>query len=204
MYPLVFSSIVAVAVIIERSWTLKRKKILNPEIISILDQIKNREDLHLATSVCEKADGPFSRVVLTCLKNTDLPPDDLRALLEDEGRQQVRYLERGLGTLETVAGIAPLMGLLGTVLGMIKVFEVIQTLGVGQAKALSGGISVALITTAAGLFIGIPVLIAYNYFNHRSQSLILDMEKYVLLLLNKIIRFQQSDKNFESLSFKEK
>jgi biopolymer transport protein ExbB len=81
--------------------------------------------------------------------------------------------------------------LLGTVLGMIKVFNVIETLGVGQTKALSGGISEALITTAAGLIIGIPIYIAFNYFNNRSEAFVLDMEKYVILLLNKLIRFNR-------------
>ena len=129
----------------------------------------------------------------TSINNEDLPADELRVLVEDEGRQEVRVLQRGLVTLETIATIAPLMGLLGTVLGMIKVFKVIETLGVGQAKALSGGISEALITTATGLIIGIPVFIAYNYFNHRADAFILDMEKYVILLLNKLIRFRQKE-----------
>jgi len=193
MYPLLLSSIIALAVGIERLWYLRRKKILIPQIVGVLEQIKSPNDLELARSVCQKYDAPFSRIVLMSLDNRDLPPDELRALIEDEGRQEVRSLERGLVALETVAAVAPLMGLLGTVLGMIKVFDVIQTLGVGQAKALSGGISEALITTATGLFIGIPALIAYTYFSSRSEALILDMEKHVILLLNKIIRFRRSE-----------
>jgi len=193
MYPLVFSSILALTVTLERFWYLRKRKILIPEIISVLDQIKSPGDLHLAKSICDKFKGPFSRIVQTSINNNDLPADELRVLVEDEGRQEVRVLQRGLATLETVATIAPLMGLLGTVLGMIKVFNVIETLGVGQAKALSGGISVALITTATGLIIGIPVFIAYNYFNHRAEAFILDMEKYVILLLNKLIRFRQKE-----------
>ena len=163
MYPLLFSSILALTVALERFWYLRKRKILIPEIISVLDQIKSPGDLHLAKSICDKFKGPFSRIVQTSINNDDLPADELRVLVEDEGRQEVRVLQRGLVTLETVATIAPLMGLLGTVLGMIKVFNVIETLGVGQAKALSGGISEALITTATGLIIGIPVFIAYNF-----------------------------------------
>jgi biopolymer transport protein ExbB len=193
MYPLVISSILALTVTLERFWYLRKRKILIPEIISVLDQIKSPGDLHLAKSICDKFKGPFSRIVQTSINNNDLPADELRVLVEDEGRQEVRVLQRGLVTLETIATIAPLMGLLGTVLGMIKVFNVIETLGVGQAKALSGGISVALITTATGLIIGIPVFIAYNYFNHRAEAFILDMEKYVILLLNKLIRFRQKE-----------
>lgn len=190
MYFLLLSSIVALAVTIERLLYLRRKKILVPDIITALDQIKAPEDLNLTQSICQKFDGPFSRILLTTIENRDLSAEELRSLVEDDGRQAVRSLERGLGTLETVAAIAPLLGLLGTVLGMIKVFDVIQTLGVGQAKALSGGISEALITTAAGLMIGIPVLIVYNYFRHRSEVFILDIEKYVVLLLNKLIHFK--------------
>ena len=190
MYFLLLSSIVALAVTIERLWYLRRKKILVPDIITALDQIRAPEDLNLTQSICRKFDGPFSRILLTTIENRDLSAEELRNLVEDDGRQAVRSLERGLGTLETVAAIAPLLGLLGTVLGMIKVFDVIQTLGVGQAKALSGGISEALITTAAGLMIGIPVLIVYNFFRHRSEVFILDIEKYVVLLLNKLIHFK--------------
>jgi biopolymer transport protein ExbB len=199
MYPLLLSSILALGVVIEKFWYLRKKKILVPEIIGVLDQIKSPGDLQLAKSICEKFKGPFSRIVLTSIENQDLPSDELRMLVEDEGRQEVRILQRGLVTLETIAAIAPLLGLLGTILGMIKVFNVIETLGVGQAKALSGGISEALITTAAGLLIGIPVLIAYNFFNHRAEAFILDMQKYVILLLDKLVRFQRKE-NFESLA----
>ena len=199
MYPLLLSSILALGVVIERFWYLRKKKILIPEIIGVLDQIKSLGDLQLAKSICEKFKGPFSRIVLTSIENQDLPSDELRMLVEDEGRQEVRILQRGLVTLETIAAIAPLLGLLGTILGMIKVFNVIETLGVGQAKALSGGISEALITTAAGLLIGIPVLIAYNFFNHRAEAFILDMQKYVILLLDKLVRFQRKE-NFEPLA----
>jgi len=193
MYPLVLSSVLALTVAVERLWSLRRNKILIPDIISILEQVNRTEDFSLARSVCQKFKGPFPHIVLFCIDNRDLPADELRITLEDEGRQQIRRLSRGLGVLETVAGIAPLLGLLGTVLGMIQVFAIIQEMGVGQAKALSGGISEALITTAAGLFIGIPALIAYNYFTSRSERLILDIEKYTLLLLNKIIRIKSAD-----------
>ncbi len=191
MYPLILSSVLAVAIILERFWSLRRKRILIPQIIAVIDQIKTPEDFALARSISEKFDGPFSRIVVTCIDNRDLPLDELRAMVEDEGRQQVRTLNRGLPMLETIAGVAPLLGLLGTVLGMIKVFNVIQTLGVGQAKALSGGISEALVTTATGLIIGIPALIFYNYFQSRAEGLILDIERYTLTLINKIIRMQK-------------
>lgn len=190
MYPLLLSSIIAVAVVIERFYSLRRTKILVPEIVAILDQVNKPDDFPLVRSVCGKFRGPFPEIVLNCIDNRDLPVEELRVTIEDEGRQQIRTLSRGLPVLETVASIAPLMGLLGTVLGMIQVFNVIQNLGVGQAQALSGGIAEALITTATGLFIGIPALIAYNYFNSRSEGLTLDLEKHTLDLLNRIIRMK--------------
>ena len=193
MYPLFLSSIFALAVVIERLWVLRQKKVVKPEIIAALDQTKSLGDVNLLRAICAKFDGPFAQILLTAIDNQDLPPADLRILVEDDGRQQVRVLENRLVVLETIASIAPLMGLFGTVLGMIKVFEVIQTIGVGQAKALSGGISEALLTTATGLIIGIPAVIAYNFFRNRSESLILDMEKYVQLLLNKLIRFNDGE-----------
>lgn len=200
MYPLAFSSVLALAVVVERIWSLHRKKILIPEIVAVLEQVNKFEDFSLARSVCQKFKGPFPHIVVACIDNRDLPADELRVTIEDEGRQQIRQLNRGLVILETVAGVAPLLGLLGTVLGMIKVFAVIQELGVGQAKALSGGISEALITTVVGLFIGIPALIAYNYFTSRSENLTLDIEKYTLMLLNKIIRIRAGSE--EQLQFK--
>lgn len=198
MYPLLLSSLIALAVILERLFSQRRSKVLRSEVVTVLEQVEKPEDFSLARSVCLKFNGPFTQILLCCIENKDLPADELRAIIEDEGRQQVRVLNRGLGVLETVAGIAPLMGLLGTVLGMIEVFNVIETLGVGQAKALSGGIAQALITTVTGLFIGIPALIAYNYFSARTESLILDIEKYTLLLLNKIIRIRsESDETIQ-------
>ncbi|MFZ0391867.1 MAG: MotA/TolQ/ExbB proton channel family protein [Calditrichia bacterium] len=193
MYPLILCSVFALAIILERFWYLRRTKILTPEIVGVLEQIQTPKDLELAKSVCRRSKGPFARIVLSGLDNRDLPPDEMRALVEDEGRQEVRNLQRGLVSMETIAAIAPLIGLLGTVIGMIKVFNVIQTLGVGQAKALSGGISEALITTATGLIIGIPTLVAFTYFSARAEALILDMEKYMLLVLNKLIRFQRGE-----------
>jgi len=204
MYPLLVASIMGLVITLERIWSLRRKKVLVPEIITILDKISSTEDYSLARSVCSKFAGPFSIITMTCIDNRDLHPDELRVLIEDEGRQQVRTLNRGLGVIETIAGIAPLMGLLGTVLGMIKVFNVIKTLGVGQAQSLSGGISEALITTATGLMIGIPALIFYNYLSSRSENLILDIEKYTILLLNKIIRLNRKSDIKMDLDFRGK
>jgi biopolymer transport protein ExbB len=190
MYPLFLCSIAALAVIIEKSISLRRRQVIVPEVVSVLDNLKGPNDFGLAVSICEKHHGPFANIIRTSLENHALPREELKETLLDQGRQEVHQLERGLGVLETVAGIAPLLGLLGTVLGILKVFEVISVMGVGQATALAGGISEALITTIAGLFIGIPALVAYNYFAHRAEGLVLEIEKYSNRLLNKISALQ--------------
>ena len=193
MYPLALCSLAVYTIIIERLMVLRRRRIINPEIVTVMEQVRTTEDLPIVKAVCEKIRGPFANIIHSSLLHRDLASEDLRVTVEDEGRQQIRGLQRGLGALETIAAVAPLLGLLGTVLGMIEVFNVIEAIGVGQAKALSGGISVALITTATGLFVGIPSLIAYNYFNTRVESIVLDIEKHTLYFLTKVIRFKQND-----------
>jgi len=186
MYPLFLCSIAALAVVIEKSLALRRRKVIIPEVVAVLENVKAPNDFGLAVSICEKHHGPLANMIRISLENHGLPREELKEALLDQGRQEVHQLERGLGVLETVAGIAPLLGLLGTVLGILKVFKVIADLGVGQAAALAGGISEALITTIAGLFIGIPALVAYNYFAHKAEALVLEIEKYSNRLLARI------------------
>ena len=185
MIPLILSSILVVAIIIERSIMLRKKKILIPEIINIIETINKPEDIDLALSICKKNKGVFANIVQLGLEYKNLPKDELKELILDKGRQEARSLEKGLVILETIAGIAPLLGLLGTVIGMIKVFTVISQQGLGQTQALSGGISEALITTVVGLSIGIPSLVVYNYFTDKAENLIMDIENYVSQLLRK-------------------
>lgn len=189
MYPLLLASIIALAIVIEKSLSMRRKRIVIPEITSILDNIKSKEDIGLAVSMCEKHKGPFANIIRAGLENRDLPRDEIKEILMDNGKQEVHKIGKGLPLLETIGGIAPLLGLLGTVIGILKVFNVIQMMGVGQAPAMAGGISEALITTIAGLSIGIPAVVAYNYFMSKSDNLILEMEKYSSKLLSKISSF---------------
>ncbi|MFQ5603419.1 MAG: MotA/TolQ/ExbB proton channel family protein [bacterium] len=194
MIPLAISSILGLAIVIEKLFSLQRKKVIIPEVVSVLDNIKGPDDIGLALSICEQHEGPFSNIIRVALENRDLSREEIKEELVDQGRQEVRTLERGLVIIETVAGIAPLLGLLGTVIGILKVFNVISTLGVGQAAALSGGISEALITTIVGLSIGIPALVVYNYFTNRAEDLVLEIEKYSSALLKKVTSFQSNSK----------
>ncbi len=191
MYPLIFASIIALAIIIERFFSLRKRKIIIPEIINVVEQFSSFKDMELARNICAKYKGPLSNLIKVGLDNTDLERAEIKELIEDQGRQEVRDLEKGLTILETIAVISPLMGLLGTVLGMIKVFGVIKEQGIGQAAALSGGISEALVTTITGLFIGIPVLIFFNYFAKKAENFVLDIEKYSTVLIQKIHHLSQ-------------
>ena len=189
MIPLFLCSIIVLAIVIERAITLRKKKILIPEIISVIETIKGSEDINLAISICQKNEGTFANIVLLGLENKDMEKTELKELIVEQGRQEVRILEKGMVTMETIAGIGPLLGLLGTVIGMIRVFTVISEQGMGQTEALSGGISEALITTVVGLSVGIPALIVYNYFTDKAENLIMDIEKYTSKLLRKLIKF---------------
>jgi len=192
MIPLAICSILGLAIVIEKAISLKRKKVIVPEIVNVLENIKGPDDVGLALSICEKHQGPFANVIREGLENRRLPKDEIKEALEDQGRQEVHTLERGLVILDTIAGIAPLLGLLGTVIGILKVFNVIAELGVGQATALSGGISEALITTIVGLSIGIPAVVVYNYFTNKAEELVLEIEKHSSALLKKVTSFQQT------------
>ncbi len=194
IYPLILCSVLGMAIIIEKSLALRRKKVIIPEIVHVLENIKGADDIGLAMSICEKHEGSFANIVKVALENRELPNEEIKEALNDQGRQEVHAMERGLVVLETIAGIAPLLGLLGTVIGILKVFNVIAEIGVGQATALSGGISEALITTIVGLSIGIPAVVVYNFFVNRAEGLVLEIEKHSSMLLKKVTAFQTNSR----------
>lgn len=191
MIPLILCSIGSIAMFIEKILTLRRNKIIVPEVVSVVVNISKIEDLPLALSVCEKHKGPFSNIIQIGLKSPESPINEIKEDIIDQGRQEMRILEKGLIILETIAVITPILGLLGTVIGMIKVFRAISIHGIGEASALSGGISEALLTTAVGLAIGIPTLVFFNYFSHKAENLILDIEKISNDLLKKLSHFKK-------------
>jgi len=193
MIPLLLCSIISIGIIIEKLITLRKKKILLPEVISVIESISTEKDIQLAMNVCQKHPGILSNLIKLVLTHNANNYFRMREELSDSGRQEIRVLEKGLGILETIATITPILGLLGTVFGMIKVFNVISSKGVGDPSLLSGGISEALITTAVGLSIGIPALIFYNFFTGIAENIILDMEKISNDLMKKILSFKNTD-----------
>ncbi|MGI9335068.1 MAG: MotA/TolQ/ExbB proton channel family protein [Gammaproteobacteria bacterium] len=183
MAPILLCSIAAMAITVERFWTLQRKRVAPPGLVLQVWEWTRAGSLTPDRLAQLRAGSPLGRVLSAGLANRHLQRERVQESIEDEGRQVVHELERYLSTLGTVASVTPLLGLLGTVIGMIKVFSVITVQGVGQPGVLAGGISEALITTAAGLTVAIPTLILYRYFRGRVNALVMAMEQEVLKMM---------------------
>lgn len=191
MIPLLISSVIGIGIIIERLFSLRKKIILPEPLVNAIEHTQSETDLQNLKTICHSHPSILSDLVLDCLEHAYLPTDELKEYMEDQGRHAARILQRGMGALEAIGGTAPLMGLLGTIFGMIKVFDTIKSMGVGQAKALSGGISEALITTATGLIIAIPILLTYYYLNGKVEDRILQIERNLILLITKLKKIQE-------------
>ena len=178
MIPITLASLIGLAVVIERLYVLRQGRIIVPEIAEAVETLSASNDLSVAYAICDRKPGPFANVIKAGLDNADNDWTLIRDVLQETGRQEATLLTRRLGVLETVAAVSPLLGLLGTVLGMIRVFATISAAGLGNPETLSSGISEAMVTTAAGLIIGIPALVAYNWLNGRADRIIYDMEFY--------------------------
>ena len=153
MIPIAIASLVGMTVIIERILVLRQGRIVRPEIASAVETLSASPDLSTAYATCDRHPGPFANIVRAGLDHADNDWTIIRDVLEEAGRQEATRLTRRLGILETVAAVSPLLGLLGTVLGMIRVFATISLAGLGNPETLSSGISEAMVTTAAGLII---------------------------------------------------
>lgn len=177
MLPIIACSIVALAIIIERLWSLQVRRVLPRNLVAQVwrwDKIHQLNDEHLKEL---QASSPLGSVLAAGIANRKQNREVMKESIEDTGRHVVHELERYLNSLGTIAAITPLLGLLGTVIGMIKVFATITTQGVGNPGALAGGISEALITTAAGMSVAIPTLMFYRYFRGKVRMLVLRMEQ---------------------------
>jgi biopolymer transport protein ExbB len=192
MIPLAICSVLALAVIVERFWNLREDKILPPSEVEHLRGLIDRGEFERAEEYAASRPSPLNNILLPALENRRESREFVRQVVHDAGRQEVPGLERYLGILGTIASIAPLLGLLGTVLGMIQVFAVVSQQGVGQADALAGGIAQAMITTATGLAIAIPALAAYNYYVGKAEGMVLEMERIVLAMIKLILQRREA------------
>ena len=184
MLPIIVSSIVAIAIIIERFWTLNPKRIAPRNVLAeVWGKIKHNQ-LDAAELRELRISSSLGQILAAGLVNSKSGRAIMTESIEQAASHVVHELERYLSTLGTIAAITPLLGLLGTVLGMIRVFSEIMAQGTGNANALAGGISEALITTAAGLAIAIPSLMFYRMFLRHVESLVIDLERESIKLVD--------------------
>ena len=187
MWPIITCSIIAAAITLERLWTLQDKRVLPPDLTrkaaALLEagQVTDKVVAALANN------SPLGRVLAALLEYRNRPHAIQVERVEDTGRHVAYDLERYLNTLGTIAGVSPFLGLLGTVSGIIKSFNAIATGGLGDPQALSGGISEALVCTAAGLGVAIPSLIAFRYLRGRAERLVIAIEKEAMRLSDAIV-----------------
>lgn len=193
MLPIILCSVVAVAITIERIWTLQRRRVLPKDLATRVWEWARDRQLDQKHLNILAANSPMGQVLAAGLASRGQPRDVLKEKVQDTGRHVVHELERYLNSLGTIAAVTPLLGLLGTVIGMVKVFTAITTAGVGNPGVLAGGISEALITTAAGLSVAIPSLIAYRYLRGRVDALVVEIEKEAMKLIDALHRSGQRE-----------
>jgi len=183
MAPIIICSIISLTIISERFWSLRESKIAPKNLAVQVSNLYKQNSLTMESFERLRNNSPLGRILANGLKNINHDREIMKESIEEAGRQVALELERYLNTLGTIASITPLLGLLGTVIGMIKVFAVITTAGVGNPEVLAGGISEALLTTAAGLSVAIPSVMFYRYFRRRVDELLLLMEDQAIYLI---------------------
>jgi biopolymer transport protein ExbB len=182
IWPLILASVIAVAIIIERLYSLRAQEVAPPNLL--LETIKAYQDRGVSAELITRlADGsPLGRVFATALRNANHSREVMRESIEEAGRAVTHDLDRFLTSLGTIASMAPLLGLLGTVIGMIEIFGAQTASGTNPAQ-LAHGISIALYNTAFGLIVAIPAMIFYRYFRAKVESLVVDMEQQAIKLV---------------------
>lgn len=177
MWPIMMCSVIGLAIIIERIFVLRRADIDTREFMDVMRQVLRQNRIREAVEICDETEAPVARILKAGILKHDRSKEDIREAIEEAGRFEIPRLERHLSALATCSTIAPLLGLLGTVQGMIKAFSQIQNKrGQVNPSDLAEGIGNALITTAAGLTVAIPILVVHNYFITRVDNMVLEME----------------------------
>lgn len=192
MVPIILASIIAIAIIVERLWTLQRDRVLPRELFEKVWQWVEANQLQDKHVLALQQNSPLGKVLAAGLANRHRPREVMREAIEDSGRHVVHELERYLSALGTIAGIAPLLGLLGTVFGMIRTFNSITTSGIGNPATLASGIAEALVATAAGLTVAIPALICFRLLRRRVDNLVVEMEKEAIKLVQAVAAASES------------
>lgn len=177
MIPILLCSITALAIFIERLWNLKRSRVVPLGFIQQVEDCIRREKIPEALMLCQHDRSSIGRILLVGIKNFGEGREIIAEALEEAGRRESASLERFIEGLGTIPGISTLLGLLGTISGMIKIFSVISTQSAVNPGSLAGGISEALITTYAGLTVAIPAIVMYKYLQSKTDTLIREMEE---------------------------
>jgi biopolymer transport protein ExbB len=177
MWPIILCSIAAVGILLERLWTLQRKRVLPEDLLKKVSDLAEKNQVTPKVIEALERNSPLGRVLAAALANRDRGRDIMMERVQDTGRHVVHELERFLNSLGTIASISPLLGLLGTVAGIIRAFNAVMLGGMGDPRMLAGGISEALVTTAAGLAVAIPSFIAFRYLRGKVERIVIEMEK---------------------------
>ena len=177
MIPIFLASLIAIAIAVEKILTLRRNRINTNQFIMRLRGFILKDSIHDAVNLCARTPGPTAKVLMKGLSKAGRSKRDMLEIIETAGREEVYALEKHLGILASVAAVAPMIGFLGTVTGMIRAFMLVEQLGGNvNASVLAGGIWEALLTTAAGLFVGIPAYLIYNYLVSKVEMQVMEME----------------------------
>ena len=183
MLPILGCSVIAMAIILERFWSLQKKRVAPDNLVARVWKLNNDDKLDSAAVKEVRESSPLGRILAAGLLNRSSSREVMRESIEETGRHVAYELQHFLTTLGTIAAISPLLGLLGTVVGMIQVFAVITSVGVGDPGELANGISKALITTAAGISIAIPSIFFVRFFRRKVEGLVVDMEVEAIKLV---------------------
>ena len=193
MWPILACSVISMAIIAERFWSLRESKIAPVNLVANVWQWHKSDQLDAKRIQALRVNSPLGMILAAGLLNRKHSREIMKESIEEVGRLVAHSLERFLNTLGTISSITPLLGLLGTVIGMIKVFTVITSQGVGDPSVLSEGISEALLTTAAGLSVAIPSLMFYRYFRGKVDDLVVTMEQEALKMVEVMHGIREKD-----------
>jgi biopolymer transport protein ExbB len=197
MIALVVTSVTAVTFIVERGLALRVKKVLPQALIEAVLSYGSARDMQMLKSVCAQNASPLAKLLLFSSDHLDLPKSETSALVETRARYEISKLERGLVVLEIVVGIAPLMGLVGTIFGLILLFGAMDQGAAQDTSKFAAGISTALYATLIGLLIAIPALVAWSYFSRKVESFAVRMEAICDEFLRKNYRTENTVPNGE-------
>ncbi len=188
VYPIALCSLLVLTIFFERLWSLRREKVLPKEFLRKVETMVTEGRVEDARRLCDESYSPIAKILGAALRNSHSPRSAVKEAVEEVGKLQAAELERYVEAIGTCAAISPLLGLLGTVFGMMSVFQDIEKFGLGNPSTFASGIWQALITTAVGLCVAIPAFIFYKYLLSKVDHLILEMEERSLRVIDLLVR----------------